>query len=114
MIVSNKSILKVNETYGAIAGYSYLAVTTDKALYQINQVGARSWDAVLIGNMYNKYVTQSINSNRKDILNNVRKVLDIDYIVECGTDADLRKGIMGHLFGGNLFKDFEIKRVEDD
>lgn len=110
MIVSNESLHRV--TGGAVAGYSYLAITVDKALYQINQVGARSWDAVLIGNMYNKYVTQSINSNRKDILDEVRNTVNVDYIVECGTDAVLRKAIMGHLFGGDMMKDFEIERSE--
>ncbi len=109
MIVSNKDLHRV--TGGAVAGYSYLAVTSAKKLYQINQVGARSWDAVLVGGVYDKYEIQSIHSNRKEILDHVRETFKVEYIVECGTDAVLRKAIFGHLFGGNLFKDFEINHI---
>ncbi len=112
MIVSNNDLHRV--TGGALAGYSYLAVTSAKKLYQINQVGARSWDAVLVGGMYDVYEVQQIHSNRKDILDEVREVFKIEYIVECGTDAVLRKAIMGFLFGGDMFKDFKIERVEND
>jgi 6-phosphogluconolactonase/glucosamine-6-phosphate isomerase/deaminase len=54
----------------------YLAVTTDKKLYVIKQVGARSWDAFNMDAWAGG--DEHIHSNRKEVLDAVREKLDIE------------------------------------
>ncbi len=103
------NFFKLDGNYNATAGYVYLAVTTAKELYLLKQVGDRSWDAM---SMDFNNATPSIHSNRKDIIADVWAELDVDFIVEIADKTALRKAIMAHQFGGNMFAPFEIERGE--
>ena len=85
----------------ARSGKVYLAVTTDKKLYIIKQVGARSWDAFNLDTISS---IPYIHSSRGEIINEVRNQLSIDYIGEY-SDNDkirLRKAMMEFMAYGTI------------
>jgi hypothetical protein len=96
----------------ARSGKVYLAVTTDKKLYIIKQVGARSWDAF---NMDGMSDNEHIHSNRKDIIDVVQNTFNIDYIAEFNNHDKIRfrKSVMEFMAYGTIgVQVFNIEKEE--
>jgi len=107
MIVDNANHFMSTDV--AVGGRTYLVVTTDKQLYIVKQVGARSWDAF---NMDISADVEHIHSNKLNIFKEIDKKLSVGYVMEYHDKVKLRKAIMEFMYKGSIgVNNFEIKEV---
>jgi len=109
MIVDNANHFMSTDV--AVGGRVYLVVTTDKQLYIVKQVGARSWDAF---NMDLSADVEHIHSNKLNIFKEIDKKLSVGYVMEYNSydKVKLRKAIMEFMYKGSIgVNKFEIKEI---